>query len=178
MNKKGFVLWFTGLSGAGKSTLAEGVYQALKDNGNNIERFDGDIFRKNLSKDLGFSREDREENIRRIGFVVNLLSRNQVAVVASFISPYRKQRQELRSSINNFIEVFVNTPLEVCEQRDPKGLYKKARQKQIPYFTGISDPYEAPESPDLELRAGELGVEECLAQIIDFLIENDYIRKF
>ncbi|SRR6056297_1941629 len=176
MNNKGFVLWFTGLSGAGKSTLADQVYKELKNNGTKIERLDGDVVRRNLTKELGFSREDREENIRRIGFVANLLARNGVAVIASFISPYSQQRQELREKVTNYIEIFVNTSLEVCEQRDPKGLYKKARSGEIPLFTGITDPYEEPLDPHLEVRTDQHSVEECVEQIINYLRENKYIE--
>jgi len=177
MNNKGFVLWFTGLSGAGKSTLADKVYKELKINGTKIERLDGDVVRKNLTKELGFSREDRDENIRRIGFVANLLAKNGVAVIASFISPYSQQRQDLRKNVTNYIEVFVNTPLKVCEERDPKGLYKKARSGEIPFFTGVSDPYEEPGNPELELRAGENSPEECLNQVISYLRDNGFIQK-
>jgi|SRR6056297_789460 len=177
MNNQGFVLWFTGLSGAGKSTIADGVYKLLQTNGNKIERLDGDVVRKNLTKGLGFSHEDRNENIRRIGFVADLLSRNEVGVIASFISPYKEHRDLLREKVTNFIEVFVNTPLEVCEQRDPKGLYKKARKGEIPHFTGISDPYHNPRDPELELRAGDNSAEECVNQVIRYLQDNDFIQK-
>ena len=177
MNNYGFVLWFTGLSGAGKSTIADGVYKFLQTNGNKIERLDGDIVRENLTKGLGFSHEDRNENIRRIGFVADLLSRNGVGVIASFISPYKEHRDLLRSKVTNYIEVFVNTPLEVCEKRDPKGLYKKARQGDIPHFTGVSDPYQDPEQPDLELKAGEYSPEECVEQVIKYLQDHGYIQK-
>lgn len=176
MNNKGFVLWFTGLSGAGKSTLADKVYKELKINGTKIERLDGDVVRENLTKELGFSREDRDENIRRIGFVANLLAKNGVAVIASFISPYSEQRQELRKGVEGYIEVFVNTPLEVCEQRDPKGLYKKARSGKIPFFTGISDPYEEPRRPHIEVRTDHQTPEECTQKIIDYLKENKFVE--
>ena len=171
----GFVLWFTGLSAAGKTTIADKVCEILSERSIGVERLDGDLVRENLTKDLGFSRQDRDENIRRIGFVANLLSRNNVAVIASFISPYEAQRQELRDKINNFIEVFVDTPLEVCEARDPKGLYKKARSGEIKNFTGISDPYERPESPEICLDTSSLSVDDCVAQIISYLEEGNYI---
>jgi len=175
MQHKGFVLWFTGLSGSGKSTLANKVYEELKVNGTKIEKLDGDVVRENLTRDLGFSPEDRDENIRRIGFVSNLLSRNGVAVLASFISPYARQREDLRERLENYIEVFVNAPLEVCEARDTKGLYKKARAGKIPLFTGISDPYEAPINPDIELRTDKLSPDECTAQIISYLKNKKFI---
>lgn len=143
--EKGFVLWFTGLSSSGKTSVADSIFNILKKNKINTERLDGDIVRQTLTKGLGFSKKDRDENIRRVGFVANLLSKNNIAVIASFISPYKKQRQELRKKVHNYIEVFVNTPLSVSENRDKKGLYKKARDGIIKQFTGISDPYETPE---------------------------------
>ncbi|MCD4694094.1 adenylyl-sulfate kinase [bacterium] len=175
MKHKGFVLWFTGLSGSGKSTLANEIYKKLKVNGTKIEKLDGDVVRENLTKDLGFSPEDRDENIRRIGFVSNLLSKNGVAVLASFISPYIHQRKDLRAKVENYIEVFVNASLEVCEARDVKGLYKKARTGEIPLFTGITDPYEAPDNSDIELRTDELSVDECVNQIINYLKKKGFI---
>lgn len=174
--KNGFVLWFTGLSAAGKTTIADALFEHLNKNGIHLERLDGDVARENLTKDLGFSKEDRDENIRRIGFVAGLLSKNNVGVIASFISPYKKQRQELRKKVYNFIEVFVDTPLEICEKRDPKGMYKKARAGEIKQFTGISDPYEAPEKPDIHLKSGEWDVERCVEEIIKYLREKGYIE--
>lgn len=167
-NKKGFVLWFTGLSASGKSTVADKVYELLGSKGLKIERLDGDVVRENLSN-LGFSKEDRDANIKRVGFVANLLSRNDVIVVASFITPYKEHRKQLRESVNNYIEVFVNAPLKVCESRDPKGLYKKARTGEIENFTGIGDPYEEPTSPDIELNTDTENVEESVAKVIDYL---------
>ncbi len=175
MKHKGFVLWLTGLSGSGKSTLANKIYKELKINGTKIEKLDGDVVRENLTKDLGFSPEDRNENIRRIGFVSNLLSKNGVVVLASFISPYARQREDLRESVENYIEVFVNAPLEVCEKRDVKGLYKKARAGEIPFFTGITDPYDAPDNPDIEVRTDKLSENECVEQIINYLKEKGFI---
>lgn len=174
-NKKGFVLWLTGFSAAGKTTIADQVFELLNKMNVNIERLDGDIARKNLTEDLGFSKEDRDENIRRIGFVANLLSRNNVGVIASFISPYRKQREDLKSQVNNFIEVFVDAPLEVCEKRDPKGMYKKARLGEIKKFTGISDPYESPLNPSIHLRTDSSPPEDCARVILDYLRENQFI---
>ena len=174
-NKKGFVLWFTGLSQSGKSTIADKVYEMLKKEDCKVERLDGDIVRESLTKDLGFSKEDRDENIRRIGFVAKLLSRNGVGVMASFISPYKKQRDDLRMKIDNFVEIYVNTPLEVCEQRDKKGFYEKARRGEIKNFTGISDPYEAPEDPEIELKPAEESIEECANKITRYLENNKFI---
>lgn len=176
MNHKGFVLWFTGLSGAGKSTLANLAFEELKNNGTKIERLDGDIVRENLTKDLGFSREDRDENIRRIGFVADLLSRNGVIVLASFIAPYKHQRDGLRKDVFNYREVFVNAPLSVCEGRDVKGLYKKAREGKIPLFTGISDPYDEPLDPDIELRTDKYPKEECWGHIKEYLRDEGLIE--
>ena len=127
----GVTVWFTGLSGAGKTTISQAVENQLKSYGYNVERLDGDVVRQNLTKGLGFSKEDRDENIRRVGFVAGLLTRNQVIVLVSVISPYRAIREEVRQQIGNFVEVYVNAPLEICEQRDVKGLYKKARAGEI-----------------------------------------------
>lgn len=175
--QKGFVLWFTGLSQAGKSTIANRVYEILKEQGVKIESLDGDIVRETLTKDLGFSKEDRETNIRRVGFVAKLLSRNDVGVTSAFITPYRKQREELRIRIPNFLEVYVNTPLEVCEQRDTKGLYKKARAGEIQNFTGISDPYEPPENPDIELHTVGVTVDESAQKVVKYLYDNQFLIK-
>ncbi len=149
---RGLTIWFTGLSSSGKSTLSQAVYERLWAMGHRVELLDGDVVRRNLSRDLGFTREDRDENIRRIGFLAELLTRNGVIVLVSAISPYRAVRDAIRANIHNFIEVFVNAPLSVCEQRDTKGLYRKARAGQLPGFTGIDDPYEAPLSPEVECR--------------------------
>src|SRR5579859_2844544 len=150
--EEGFTLWFTGLSGAGKSTLAELVEQRLREAGRRVELLDGDEIRKNLSQGLGFSKADRDANILRIAFVARLLSRNGVVAITAAISPYRSIRDQARAEISNFVEVFVDCPLEVCEQRDVKGLYKKARSGEIKQFTGISDPYEPPENPEIHLH--------------------------
>ena len=174
-HQKGFVLWLTGLSQSGKSTIADEVYERLKAQNIKVERLDGDIVRETISKDLGFSKEDREENIRRVGFVAKLLSRNGVGVIASFISPYRKQRAELKRKIGNFIEVYVNTPLSVCEKRDKKGLYAKARKGKIREFTGISAPYEEPKKPDIEIMNAEVSVNKGVLKIIYYLKESNFI---
>ncbi len=173
---KGFVLWFTGLSAAGKTTVADAVFRELQTYRAQLERLDGDVVRKNLTKDLSFSKKDRDENIRRIGFVANLLSRNGVGVVASFISPYQNQRLKLRQQVENYIEIFIDTPLKLCEIRDPKGMYKKARSGEIQAFTGVSDPYEVPENPDIHLQTNKMSVNESVREIISFLKEHGYIH--
>ncbi|NJK28137.1 MAG: adenylyl-sulfate kinase, partial [Coleofasciculaceae cyanobacterium SM2_3_26] len=147
--QRGVTVWFTGLSGAGKTTICKAVEEKLRDRGHDLEVLDGDIVRQNLTKGLGFSKEDRDENVRRIGFVANLLTRHGVIVLVSAISPYRAVREEVRDRIGSFIEVFANTPLEVCEARDVKGLYKRTRAGEIKNFTGISDPYEPPLNPEV-----------------------------
>lgn len=162
----GFTLWFTGLSGSGKTTVAKALYPKLQERGMRVERLDGDVVRESLTKDLGFSKEDRDTNIQRVTFVAKVLSRNNVAVLASFISPYAKTRDYVRGETTNFIEVYVNAPLEVCEERDVKGMYAKARTGEIKNFTGISDPYEAPENPDITLPTHE----QTLDESVDFLI--------
>lgn len=173
---KGFVLWMTGLSQSGKSTIADDVYNQLKDKGCRVERLDGDIVRESLTKDLGFSKEDRDENIRRVTFLAKLLSRNGVGVIASFISPYERQREEVKRKVENYIEVYVNTPLEVCEKRDKKGLYKMAREGKIKNFTGINDPYDEPKNPDIEIRTEENDLEKCIRIVINYLEDRNYIN--
>ncbi len=146
---EGFTLWFTGLSGAGKSTLAHIVEQRLRARGARVEVLDGDVVRTHLSKGLGFSKEDRDTNIQRIGFVCNLLSRNGVIAIAAAISPYRETRDAVRSQIDRFVEVYVRCPLQALVERDVKGLYRKALAGEIPEFTGVSDPYEEPLAPEV-----------------------------
>jgi adenylyl-sulfate kinase len=165
--KKGFVLWFTGLSGAGKTTLADLVYEKLEQKGYNLEKLDGDIVRQHLTKDLGFSKKDRAANIERVAYVAQLLSKHGVGVISSFISPYRRERDLVRKMCPNFIEVYVNTPLKVCEKRDVKGLYTKARKGEIKNFTGIDDPYEPPEKPEIEVCGDkEEKIEELVGEIV------------
>ncbi len=168
---KSCILWFTGLSGSGKSTLAHAVEDTL--HRQNIRTFvlDGDNVRKGLCKDLGFSDDDRTENIRRIGEVSNLLMQAGVITITAFISPFIKDRQIVRDLVEEgeFIEVYCQTPLDICEERDPKGLYKKARSGEIPEFTGISSPYEEPEQPEITLQTGENTIEECAHQVIEYL---------
>jgi adenylylsulfate kinase len=169
-NTNGFTLWFTGLSGAGKSTLAQHLTPILRARGHRVEVLDGDEIRENLSKGLGFSKEDRDTNIRRIGFVANMLSRNGVVAITAAISPYRAIRDEVRAkSKSPFVEVYVEASLDVLEARDTKGLYKKARAGLIQNFTGVSDPYEAPESPEVVVHTGKESVEESARRILDHL---------
>jgi adenylyl-sulfate kinase len=151
-NSTGFTLWFTGLPCSGKSTLALLVAAELERRGRGVEILDGDLVRTHLTKGLGFSKEDRDENIRRIGFVCGLLSKHGAVAIAAAISPYRAIRDEVRSSIANFVEVYVNTPLEVCIQRDVKGMYKKALAGEMKNFTGVDDPYEAPLQPEIVIE--------------------------
>ena len=172
--QKGFTIWFTGLSGAGKSTISEKVEQLIRDRGRNIEVLDGDVVRTHLSKGLGFSKEDRDENIKRIAFVCKLLTRNGAAVIAAAISPYRETRDYARREIKNFLEVYVRCPLEVCIARDVKGLYKKALAGEIPNFTGVSDPYEEPVNPEVLCDTDKETVEECAVKVIAALEELGY----
>jgi adenylylsulfate kinase len=172
---KGFTIWFTGLSGAGKSTIAQRVRQALMERNIKVELLDGDVVRTNLSKGLGFSKEDRDTNIRRIAFVCHLLTRNNVGAIAAAISPYRAIRDEVRELIGNFVEVFVDAPLEVCEERDIKGLYAKARRGEIKQFTGIDDPYEAPHSPEVVCFTARETPDESAARVLQKLEELGYL---
>lgn len=175
MQHRGVTVWFTGLSGAGKTTISHALADKLIAQGCKLEILDGDIVRENLTKGLGFSKEDRNTNIRRIGFVAHLLTRNGVIVFVSAISPYREIREEVKELIGDFVEVFVNAPLNVCEDRDVKGLYKKARSGEIPEFTGVSDPYEAPENPTVECRTDLETLEESMAKVMKTLEELGYI---
>ncbi len=171
----GFTLWFTGLSGAGKSTISEIVAKRLRDAGLRVELLDGDVVRTNLSQGLGFSKEDRDTNIRRIGFVCELLSRNGVVAIVAAISPYRDVREELRGRITSFFEVFVDCPLEVLSVRDVKGLYKKALAGEIAVFTGVSDPYEAPVAPDLHIRSDQESVETSVERVWGMLKSRNLV---
>ncbi|MBV8897864.1 MAG: adenylyl-sulfate kinase [Acidobacteriaceae bacterium] len=162
----GLTVWLTGLSAAGKSTISRIVQQQLTTQGYRAEILDGDIIREHLSKGLGFSRQDRDENIRRIGFVANLLTRNGVIVLVAAISPYRAARDEVRSTIGRFLEVYVNAPLGVCERRDPKGLYQKARQGEMHGLTGVDDPYEPPVQPDVECRTDKETISESVSKVL------------
>ena len=167
--QRGFVLWMTGLSGSGKTTIALILEEELREKGLNIERLDGDIVRESLTRDLGFSKEDRDKNIERITFVAKLLSRNNVACICSFISPYQAVRDKVRSETTNFIEVFIDASLEEVIERDVKGLYKKAIAGEIPNFTGISDPYEAPVEPDIHIRTDKQTPLESANSILEYL---------
>lgn len=175
MNQRGVTIWLTGLSGAGKTTITKALEEKLRANNYPLEVLDGDVVRTNLTKGLTFSKEDRDENIRRIGFVANLLTRHGVIVLVSAISPYRDIRDEVRGKIGNFVEVFVNAPLAVCEGRDVKGLYKKARAGEIKAFTGIDDPYEAPLNPEIECRTDLETLEESVAKVWAKLEELGYL---
>ena len=170
---KGFTLWFTGMSGAGKSTISERIYAELHAAGAKVEMLDGDVVRTNLSQGLGFSKEDRDTNIRRIGFVAKLLSRNGAIAVVAAISPYRAVREEVRGTIENFVEVYVHCPLEVLAERDVKGLYKRALAGEIPNFTGVSDPYEPPSAPEVTIDSSCETVEESVAKVWAKLAELD-----
>ena len=174
---RGAVIWFTGLSGSGKTTIAQIVEDKLLDAGIPVETLDGDVVRENLSKGLGFSKEDRDTNIRRIAFVAHLLQRNGVFVITAAISPYEAVRQEARAMIKDFVEVFADAPLEVCEERDVKGLYAKARAGEIKGFTGIDDPYEAPKNAEVVCATDKLSAEESAQLVIDKLIEQKYIEQ-
>ncbi len=177
-DQKGVTLWFTGLSRSGKSTLANEVQRRLFERGNLTYVLDGDNIRHGLNRDLGFSPEDRNENIRRIGEVARLFSEAGVVTMVAFISPYRADRKSARdlSRDGEFVEIFCRCPLEVCEKRDTKGLYRKARAGEIPEFTGISAPYEEPDNPEIILDTGQESVEESVRKVISFLEEQGIIK--
>ncbi len=177
-SKNGFTIWFTGLPSSGKSTLAELVARELQNCGRNVEVLDGDIVRTNLSKGLGFSKEDRDINIRRIGFVCQLLSRNGVIAISAAISPYKKVREEVREMIGDFVEVFVDCPVEECIHRDVKGLYKKALDGEIKQFTGVSDPYEEPVNPEIRVESHRETPNESLKKILSQLADLGYIDRY
>ena len=172
---RGFTLWFTGLSGAGKTTIAKLVAQQLDDRGLKVERLDGDIVRQSLTRDLGFSKEDRDRNIERVTFVAKLLTRNGVAVLCSFISPYRERRARSRQEVGEFLEVYVECPVDVCAQRDVKGLYAKAFAGEIANFTGVSDPYEEPEEPEIVCHTAQETPEESASIVVAYLERHGYI---
>jgi adenylyl-sulfate kinase len=174
-DQKGFTLWFTGLSGSGKTAMAKPIEQELRSRGLKVERLDGDIVRQSLTRDLGFSKEDRDKNIERVTFVAKLLTRNGVAVLCSFISPYRERRAKSRQEIGEFIEVYVECSVEECARRDVKGMYAKAFAGEIKEFTGVSDPYEPPENPEIVCNTAEETLEESVAKVIAYLEKHDYI---
>ena len=176
--QKGFTVWFTGLSGSGKSTIAEMLYHEFQARGLKTEILDGDVVRQNLSKGLGFSKEDRDTNIMRIGFVANLLTRNGVATICCPISPYKETRDANRELIGEFVEVYVHATLEeLAEHRDPKGLYKKAMAGEITGFTGVDDPYEVPDNPELVVDTMQETPEESLQQVLRTLVKLGYIDR-
>lgn len=172
---QGVTLWLTGLPCSGKTTVSELVLERLQRAGARVELLDGDTVRQSLSKGLGFNREDRDENIRRIGFVCNLLTRNGVIAIAAAVSPYRAVRDEVRTLIGSFVEIYVNCSLEVCMQRDVKGMYRRAFAGEIAHFTGISDPYEEPLHPDLILYTNKETPEESARKAIDLLVTKGYV---
>ncbi len=175
MAHTGFTIWFTGLSGSGKSTLSEVIEHRLKERGRNVEVLDGDIVRTHLSKGLGFSREDRDTNIKRIAFVCSLLTRNGVACISAAISPYGETRDWARREIKNFVEIYVKCPIEVCRQRDVKGLYKLADEGKLKGFTGVDDPYEEPIHPELVIESSHETVTESVNRIFAKLTELGYL---
>ena len=179
LNQKPCILWFTGLSGSGKSTIANAVELELFKRGRKTYLLDGDNVRHGLNKDLGFSEQDRIENIRRIGEVAKLFVDSGLIVLTAFISPFKSDRQIARSLVkyDEFIEVFIDTPLEVCEQRDPKGLYKKARDGAIKNFTGISSPYEVPEDAQIHIKTDEHSIQKCVNMVINYLIKFGYVKE-
>jgi adenylyl-sulfate kinase len=175
MEHQGFTVWFTGLPGSGKTALALRLEEVLRERGLQVERLDGDIVRKSLTRDLGFSKRDRDMNIERITFVAMLLTRNGVAVLCSFISPYRERRAKSRSEIGNFVEVYCKSSLDALIERDVKGLYKKALAGEIQNFTGVSDPYEAPENPEVVVETDKETIKESLVKIVRKLEELGYV---
>jgi adenylylsulfate kinase len=177
VTRNGFTLWLTGLSGAGKTSIALELERELRARGLYIERLDGDTVREGLTRDLGFSKEDRDKNIERVSFVAKLLSRNGVGVIASFISPYREARANVRQNSTNFIEIYVNAPIEVCAARDVKGLYAKAFAGELKGFTGVNDPYEAPESPEITVYTDRETLAESVAKIVDYLESRNLVPE-
>jgi adenylyl-sulfate kinase len=176
LEQQGFTVWFTGLSGAGKTTIADALEPLLRERGiTKLEKLDGDVVRTHLSKGLGFSKEDRDTNIRRIGWVAEVLTRNGVCVLASAISPYRDIRDEVRKNVGNFVEVYVSCSLEELTRRDVKGLYEKAIKGEIKNFTGVSDPYEAPDNPDVQVDSEKEDLAESVAKVMKKLEELGYV---
>jgi adenylylsulfate kinase len=176
--QRGVTVWLTGLSGAGKTTISRVLEEELRTQGYKVEALDGDVLRQFLTKDLGFSKKDRDENIRRISFVAHLLTKNDVIVLVSVIAPYRDLREEVRQYIGDFIEVYVNAPLEVCEQRDVKGLYQKSRLGEIKQFTGIDAPYEVPLNPEVECKTDVEEINKSAAKVLNKLEELSYISIY
>jgi len=177
MEHQGFTVWFTGMSGSGKTTLASKLEEVLRGRGLKVEHLDGDIIRKSLTRDLGFSKNDRDTAIERITFIAKLLTRNGVAILCSFISPYRERRAKSRAEIGNFVEVYCKSSLGTLVERDVKGLYKKALAGEIQNFTGISDPYEEPENSEVVVETDKETIEESLTKIICKLEELGYVPE-
>ncbi len=174
---KGATVWFTGLPSSGKSTIAHRVEKILREKGRKVEVFDGDVIRKNLCSDLGFSKEDRDTNIKRIAFVCKLMTRNDVVAIAAAISPYRETRDYARNEIGkDFLEVYVRAPLSVCKERDVKGMYKKALNGEIKGFTGVDDPYEEPLNPELILHTDKESIEDSVQRVINELENRGYLQ--
>ncbi len=172
---EGFTVWFTGLTAAGKTTVARLVAKELLERGFRVELLDGDEVRKNLSQGLGFSREDRDRNVLRIGYVCKLLSRNGVVAIAAAVSPYRQTREKLRADIGNFVEVYVSCPIQVCSERDYKGIYKALQEGRISQVSGLDDPYEEPQNPEVIIRTHQETPEESAAKVITALEELGYV---
>ena len=173
----GFVVWLTGLPCSGKSTLSDLLEKKLRDHEYKVEKLDGDAVRKNLSSDLGFSKKDREENIRRVAAAAAVFSKNGEAVLVSLVSPYRQMRQNAREQIENFIEVHVRCPLKICEERDTKGMYALARLGKISAFTGVSDPYEEPTNPEVTVDTDKADVDFCAEEIMACLERSGFLKK-
>lgn len=174
---QGVTIWFTGLPCCGKTTIADQVGEILKKKGFLVERLDGDLVRQNLSSDLGFSKKDRDENIRRAIFLADMLTRNNIVVLASFVSPYQKQRRKARKQIKQFIEVYVRCPVKICMKRDVKGMYRKALEGKIKHFTGVDDPYEEPEKPELIVDTDIESVEESVGKVLEKIEELGYLSE-
>jgi len=175
--QKGFTAWFTGLPCCGKTTIADKVAEILKKRGYKVERLDGDIVRKDLTKDLGFSKEDRDENIRRVSYLAKNLTKSGLIVLATFVSPYKARREKSREEIGNFVEIYVKCPVEVCKKRDVKGMYKKALAGEIKNFTGVDDPYEEPDNPELIINSDKETIGESVEKVLKKLEELDYIEN-
>ena len=172
---QGFTVWFTGLPCCGKTTIADQVAILLKKKDYTVERLDGDVVRQGLTNDLGFSKKDRDENIRRVTFVAKMLTRNNVIVLATFVSPFREQRRNARKEIERFVEVYVRCPVEICMKRDVKGMYQRALEGKIKHFTGVDDPYEEPEHPELIVDTDKETVEDSVNKVLDIIEELGYI---
>jgi len=172
---QGFTVWFTGLPCCGKTTIADQVAIVLKKKDYTVERLDGDVVRQGLANDLGFSKKDRDENIRRVTFVAKMLTRNNVIVLATFVSPFREQRRNARKEIERFVEVYVRCPVEICMKRDVKGMYQRALEGKIKHFTGVDDPYEEPELPELILNTDTESPEESVKKVLQIVEKLGYI---